>query len=77
MNKQTAITNIVEAMTTNGFMSGYFGDDSAEFKSEQVDEIAELDVVKLHDWLSDNAHNIVNYCGCRTEWDYLMENPRD
>lgn len=68
MNRLKAATIVAQVMTNRGFMNGWFGDDSKEFKDEQAQAIAKLplgDADKVYTakwWYELNKFNMTQYC---------------
>lgn len=62
ITKTKAVRVIVNTMTNAGFMSGWFGDDSREFRDEQVESFLDMDSREQREWVDRNHGNLTRYC---------------
>jgi len=68
MDKYTACRVICNVMTNKGFMNGWLGDRSDEFKRDQASDLFSLKRGKATDywtaeyWLENNHFNMTRHC---------------
>lgn len=62
MDRFKACRIIANVMTNRGFMNGWFGDVSDEFKLEQANALFRLSKGEAVRWIDQNYFNMTRYC---------------